>query len=116
MATVNQIVGGAFQDSVGNVLVNGTLTFELSRDSTVNTDTQVCAGEVITVPLNSSGSVPSSPTYSLWPNDVITQLGSSAETFYTVCAYNANGQLCWGPAYVQIISTPSPFDLGALVP
>jgi hypothetical protein len=112
MSTVNQIVNGAFQDPEGNPLANGFLLFELSQDGVVNTSTRVCAGHTIRVPLNSSGDVPSSPIYSLWPNTVITP----STTFYTLSAYSSTGQLVWGPNPVSITASPSPLDLGTLIP
>jgi hypothetical protein len=112
MSTVNQITGGAFNDSEGNVLANGYLIFELSQDEIVNTSTQVCAGRQIRVQLDSSGNVPLSPVSNLWPNDVLTPSGST----YLIWAYSAKGQLVWGPNSLRVLSSPSPFDLGALIP
>jgi len=112
MSTFNTISGGAFQDSSGNPLANGYLTIQLSQDGVVNTSTMVCSGYEITVKLDANGNVISSPAQTIWPNDVITPSG----TFYTIYAYSANGQLVWGPSYNQILSTPTPFDLGSLTP
>ena len=112
MSTINQLTGGAFQDSEGNSLANGYLLFELNQDSTVNTNVQVCSGTTIKIPLDSNGNVVTSPTYSLWPNDVISPSGS----FYTISAYAASGQKVWGPNPQSILSSPSPFNLGALIP
>ena len=112
MSTVNQISGGLFQDNEGNPLANGYLLLELSQDCTVNTTTQVCSNCIIKVPLDVNGNVVVSPVYSLWPNDVLTPSG----TFYFISAYTANGELVWGPNCNQILSSPSPFALGALIP
>ena len=112
MSTVNQIEGGAFTDSEGNPLSNGYLLFTLNQDGIVNTNTKVCSGSTIKVPLNSSGSVAASPVYSLWPNDVITPSGS----FYTVTAYDSNGQLTWGPNSQSVLHAPSPFIISTWVP
>ena len=112
MASVNQIIGGSFQDAQGNLAANGTIVFELSQDCIVNTSTMVCSGRTITFPLNSSGSIPSSPTYSVWNNDQL----SPSTSFYLVRVYSAQGQLIWGPNAVQVLSTTSPFDIGAWVP
>lgn len=112
MSTVNQITNGAFQDSEGNLLANGYLIFELNQDSIVNTNVQVCAGYKIKVQLNASGKVPSSPVSNLWPNDVLTPSG----TFYLITGYTSSGELVYGPVAAQILSTPSPFDLGAIIP
>ena len=112
MSTVNQITGGAFQDSEGNPLANGYLIFELNQDEVVNTSTRVCSGKTIQVPLNSSGNAITSPSHSLWPNDVMIPAGS----FYSVSAYSANGTLVWGPNAQSVLSSPSPFNLGAWIP
>jgi hypothetical protein len=112
MSTFNEISGGAFQDSSGNLLANGYLIMKLSQDGVVNTNTMVCAGYEITVPLDVNGNVLPFSDIVVWPNDVITPSG----TFYTIYAYSANGQLVWGPNYAQILSTPSPFNLGSITP
>jgi hypothetical protein len=111
--TTNNITGGAWQDTQGNILADGYLLFELSQDCIVNSTTMVCAGFAIQVPLNASGSVVSSP---LWPVDLITPRYPTLPLFYTVTAYSAAGQKVWGPYSQSIKSTPSPFDLGALIP
>jgi hypothetical protein len=110
MATKNQITGGAFQDALGNVVANGFMIFQLSQDAQVNGTTQLGAGREITINLDSNGNV--AATQSLWPNDVL----SPANTFYNVSVYTANGQLVWGPNPQQVLSTPSPFNIGAWVP
>jgi hypothetical protein len=112
MATVNSLTGGAFQDNEGNPLVNGYLQFQLNKDETVNTNTQVCSGKVIQIPLDSNGNIITSPTYSLWPNDVLLAVGS----FYFVSAYTASGQLVWGPNCQSVLSSPSPFNLSSWIP
>lgn len=112
MSTTVQITGGSFQDSQGNLLVNGYLTFVLSQDAQANSTTNICAGREIKVLLNTSGSVATSPSQSVWPNDALTP----ANTFYTVRGYTAAGQLVWGPNSQQVLSTPSPFDVGAWKP
>ncbi len=112
MSTTNALTGGSFQDSLGDLLVNGYLIMQLSQDAQVNGTTQITAGSKIRINLNSSGSVSTSPNQSVWPNDVLSPSG----TFYIVTAYSANGQLVWGPNPQQVLSTPSPFDIGAWVP
>lgn len=115
MSSKIQIVGGAFQDPSGIPLNGGILTFVLSQDAQVTVagvTEQVCGGETITVPLDADGNIVVSPEQLLWPNDVLTP----SNTFYTVTAYSAEGQLVWGPNSQQVFSTPSPFDVGAWVP
>lgn len=110
MATKNQISGGAFQDALGNPVALGYMTFELSQDAQVNANTQLGAGRIITITLDSSGNV--AGTQSMWPNDQLSPAG----TFYNVSVYTANGQLVWGPNAQQVLSTPSPYDIGVWVP
>jgi hypothetical protein len=112
MSIINQISGGSFQDNEGNPLANGYLLLELSQDCIVNTTTRVCSNFTVKVPLDVNGNVVTSPSYSVWPNDVLTPSG----TFYFISAYTANGELVWGPNCNQILSSPSPFVLGALIP
>jgi hypothetical protein len=106
-----QIVGGAFQNTEGQPLANGTLTFALSQDAQVSGQ-EICSGDIVTVNLDDTGNVPTSPATDIWPNDQL----SPTNTFYTISAYSAEGQLVWGPNAQQILSNPSPFNLGALVP
>jgi hypothetical protein len=110
MANKVVITGGGFQDAEGNPLANGFLIFQLSQDASVNNTTEITAGSKVNVPLGSGGSVSGTP--SIWPNDVLVP----ANTFYLVSAYNENGQLVWGPNAQQVLSTPSPFNIGAWVP
>ena len=111
MAFPNTVTNGNFQDSLGNVVANGSVTFQLNQDAVVNTDTLICSDYEISYPLNQFGDLFTGDS-TLWPNDILTPLG----TFYIVKVYSANGQLVWGPNYCQILSSPSPFDVGVLVP
>lgn len=112
MSTVNQITGGSFLDSEGNPLANGYLKFQLAQDTIVNSNTQICAGSIIKVPLDVNGNVVTSPVYSLWPNDVMTP----SVTYYLVSAYTSNGQLVWGPSTQSVLSSPSPYNISVWVP
>lgn len=112
MVTKNQITGGGFQDALGNPLANGYMLFELSQDAQVNGTTQIAAGFVVKVPLDGSGNIITSTAQSVWPNDVLSPTG----TFYNVSVYSALGQLVWGPNPQQVLSSPSPFDIGVWVP
>ncbi len=49
--SLTQLVGGSFQDSLGNLLSGGYLTLFLNNDEVVG-DAQICAGVEITVPLD----------------------------------------------------------------
>jgi hypothetical protein len=110
MASKVQLQGGGFQDAEGNPLADGFLLFQLSQDASVNNTTEITSGQKIKVVLDGNGNVSGTPT--LWPNDLIVP----ANTFYIVSAYTENGQLVWGPNAQQVLSSPSPFNIGAWVP
>ena len=112
--SVNQVVGGHFQDSQGNILANGYLTFTLNQDETdtATENIEICSGRVIRIPLDDTGSIPASPVYSLWPNDLLTPTGS----FYSIIAYSKHGERVWGPNFFQILSTPSPYSIDVWEP
>lgn len=112
MATPNQLTGGLFQDALGNPLANGYLELQLSQDSVTSDNKQVAAGHVIRIDLDSDGSVSTSPEQFVWANDALVP----ANTFYNVSAFSAQGQLVWGPNSQQVLSSPSPFNVGAWVP
>lgn len=112
MAIEVQITGGSFQDPRGAPLASGYLLFKLSQDAQVNGSEEVSSGETLKVPLDANGNIVTSPIQSLWPNDVLLP----ANTFYMVSAYTAQGQLVWGPNAQTVLSTPSPYNVGAWVP
>jgi hypothetical protein len=114
MSAPNILIGGGFSDILGNPLAFGYLTFELSDSAVVNTTTQIVAGKTTRINLDADGNVAGSgPTVQvMWSNDDMTP----DTTYYTVSAYSAQGQLVWGPNYVQVLSDPSPFDIGAWIP
>lgn len=101
------LTGGGFQDSEGNVLANGSLTFVLSQDASVG-GVNVCSGVEITFDLDANGNIVSGSQ--IWGNDVL----SPVNTFYQVTGYTANGQRAWGPNNQQVIGTS--FNLGTWVP
>lgn len=106
-----QLSGGAFQDALGNVVANGYMIMQLSQDAQVtgsSPEVQITAGRTIKVLLDASGNIKASPAQYAWPNDVLTP----ANTYYIVSVYTAAGQLVWGPNAQQILSSPSPFDVG----
>src|ERR1700675_542026 len=118
MSTKVQLIGGNFQDSEGNLLVNGYLKFKLNQDEVVNGSTQVCSGVEITIQLDSNGNVASSTSTPpaanqyIWGNDQLTPVNS----FYRVTGYKANGQPAWGPNNQQVIGNGGTFDVGTWIP
>jgi hypothetical protein len=116
MTTV-EITGGGFSDSEGNALTEGTVYFSLSADATDSATgmQQVCSGQRISFSLDTSGNVLSGSN--LVPNDLLTSnVTGNTDTFYWMSAEDENGQLVYGPNAFQILSSPSPFVLNALVP
>lgn len=110
--TPNQITGGGFQTILGDPIAGGYLELVLSDDCIANTTTQICAGTTITVKLDTNGDIVTSPPALIWPNDAL----SPPTSYYTVRAYNANGQIVWGPNAQRILQSPSPYSLGAWIP
>jgi hypothetical protein len=108
MSSPCALTGGAFQDSEGNLLVDGYLLCYLSQDASVNGNTNVCAGIAIRIQLDASGDAASGSF--LWGNDVL----SPANTYYRVTAYTAKGQPAWGPNNQQVAG--SSFDIGTWIP
>ena len=105
MASIDQIAGGNFQDSSGNLLT-GTISFTPSSPAQTLNDGQFVPDITITYPIV-AGNVPQSP---LWGNDQLTPTG----TYYIVKIYNSNGAMVRGPENWAIIGT-SPIDLGTIV-
>lgn len=108
LPTIDTVFGGNFQSANGSPIDLGTITFQLSQEAQViGIDSQIVPNTVVSYPLNSSGSVVSSP---LWGTDQLNPAG----LYYIVNIYNNLGQLCAGPLNA-IISGQSPIDLGNLV-
>ena len=107
MSSPCTITGGSFQDSEGNVLALGYLTFRLSQDASVNTS-NICSGVEIRIALDSSGNVVGGS--SIWGNDVLFP----PNTYYRVTGFTAEGQPVWGPNNQQVAG--STFDLGTWIP
>jgi len=108
MSSPCTLTGGSFQDSEGNVLALGYLTFRLSQDASVNGGSNICSGVEIRIALDSSGNVVGGS--SIWGNDVLSPIN----TFYRVTGYTAAGQPAWGPNNQTIQGTS--FNLGLWVP
>lgn len=113
MSTKVQLSGGAFQDVQGNKLASGYLLMTLSQDASVSSPaSQIAAGYTVKILLDANGNVSTTTPQYVWPNDVL----SPTNTFYSVNAYTANGELVWGPNSEQVLSSPSPYDIGAWTP
>jgi hypothetical protein len=120
-ATVTQLIGGAFQDSEGNLLANGYLEFVLNNDENVTGVGNIASGVAIRIQLDSVGNIasssstPSAPNQYIWANDVMLPINS----YYRVTGYTQAGQPAWGPNNQQVTSGGTgggTFDTGTWVP
>ena len=111
---LNTVTGGGFQDITGQPLSNGYLDWELSHDEKETTTTpngQVVGGLKRRIFLDNNGNAVTGSQ--LWATDVM----SPANPFYIVKGFKADGTPAFKAAQNwQIASSPSPFDLGSLVP
>lgn len=111
----NQITGGGFQDSEGNLLAEGYVILQLNHDAFTDYTfaTLVCAGQEIHYALDSSGNL----NGNAWPNDQLVDVWTlDTDTYYMAKAFTADGQLAWGPNAIYILSTPSPFVITSVAP
>lgn len=114
MAGNLQIQGGGFQDSGGNPLANGFLTFQLSHDAQYSTGgVQITGGITQRVQLDGIGNVPTSPATFIYSNDVLAPGG----TYYIVNAFRRDGTSAWRATQRwTLASTTNPLSLGTVVP
>jgi hypothetical protein len=107
-ATNRRIVGGNFQDPLGNPLNAGYLTFQLTTDAVAASNKQVSAGVITQADLDSNGSI--SGTVYLRPNSTM-----SPSTKYVIRAFTNSGEVCWESENV-VPSGAGSFDIGAWIP
>ena len=114
--TKANITGGGFQDSSGNPIANGYLTFQLSHDSNITTfgapnGSQVAAGIQVTLLLDTIGNL--CRNQFLWTNDQLQPSGS----YYTVNLYNSQGLLVWAfPQVFEIQPYQPTINIGSVQP
>jgi hypothetical protein len=107
-----QLIGGAFQDCSGNVLVNGYLTMFLSQDANIAGVGDICSGISVRIQLDAHGNVSVTPPQYVWGNDQMLPVN----TFYRVFGYTANGQLAFGPDNQQVFGNGGTFNVGTWIP
>lgn len=110
-----QIVGGPFQDALGNPLSNGYLIFQLQHDEASGTG-HIAGNMSVKVPLDANGyivgTVSGSPIF-MWPNNVLNPTNGN----YLVWLYDASNKPAWdNPQVQQVLSSPSPYNVNAWVP
>jgi hypothetical protein len=112
----NQIVGGPFQDALGNPLANGYLIFQLQHDGAVTGTGMIMGNISVQIPLDANGNISGTSggtDYYIWPNDQIVPAGGT----YIIWAYDSNNRLAWdNPQVQQVLSSPSPFNVDAWIP
>lgn len=111
-----QIIGGPFQDPLGNPLSNGFLLMQLQHDAVALGTGQIIGNVAVRVPLDANGfiqgTVTGNPVF-IWPTNVLLPSG----TLYTVWAYDASNKLAWDNPQIQPVnSVPSPFNVNAWIP
>jgi hypothetical protein len=111
-----QIIGGPFQDALGNALSNGYLIFQLQHDAVASGTGQIVGNISVKVPLDVNGYIQGTVTGAavfIWPNNVLLPAGGT----YLIHAYNASNQLAWdNPQTQSVLNTPSPFNVNVWVP
>jgi hypothetical protein len=111
-----QLVGGPFQDALGNPLSNGYLLFMLQHDAVALNTGQILGNVSVKVPLDINGyiqgTVTGAPVY-IWPNNILLPAGGS----YLIWAYDSVNRPAWeNPQVQQVLSSPNPFNANAWVP
>ena len=111
-----QLVGGPFQDALGNPLSNGYLVMQLQHDAVALNTGQIMGNMAVHIPLDINGyiqgTVLGNPIY-IWPNNVLLPANGN----YLIWAYDSSNRLAWdNPQVQQVLSSPNPFNVDAWVP
>lgn len=110
-----QIVGGPFQDALGNALSNGYLIMQLQHDAASSGAAQIAGNISVKVPLDVNGyiegTVIGTPVY-IWPNSILVPGGGN----YLVWLYTSTNQLAWDNPQVQTVADTNPFNVNTWVP
>jgi hypothetical protein len=111
-----QLIGGPFQDALGNPLSNGYLVMQLQHDAVALNTGQIVGNASVRIPLDINGyiqgTVTGAPLY-IWPNDILSPSGGN----YIIWAYDSVNRLVWdNPQIQQVLSTTNPFNANVWVP
>lgn len=111
-----QLIGGPFQDPLGNALSNGYLVAKLQHDAVALNSGQILGNISVHIPLDINGfirgTVTGAPVF-IWPNNSLLPAGGS----YLIWAYSSTNQLAWdNPQVQQVLSSPNPFNVNAWIP
>jgi hypothetical protein len=110
-----QLLGGPFQDALGDPLSNGFLIFQLQHDGLAYNTGQIVGNLSVRVPLDINGRIQGTtmgaPVY-IWPNSVLLPSGGT----YLVWAYDSSNRLVWdNPQVVTVVGSTS-FNMNTYVP
>jgi hypothetical protein len=111
-----QLIGGPFQDALGNALSNGYLIMQLQHDAVALNTGQIVGNLSVKIPLDINGyiqgTVVGAPIF-VWPNSILLPANGN----YIIWAYSSTNQLVWdNPQVQQVLSSPSPFNVNAWIP
>lgn len=110
-----QLIGGPFQDALGDPLSNGYLLMQLQHDAVALNVGQIY-GASVRVPLDINGYIQgtvSGAAVYIWPNNLLLP----ATTTYLIWLYSSTNQLVWDNPQVQTVnSTPNPYNVNVWVP
>lgn len=110
-----QIIGGPFQDNLGNALSNGYLIFQLQHDAVAFNSGQIMGNVSTRVPLDINGYIQgtvSGPPVFIWPNASLLPAGGT----YVIWAYTSTNGLAWDNPQVQSVPATNPFNVNSWIP
>jgi hypothetical protein len=110
-----QIIGGPFQDALGNPLSNGYLIMQLQHDAVALNTGQIVGNASVRIPLDINGriqgTVTGAPVF-IWPNSALLPAGGN----YLIWAYDSANRLVWDNPQVQVVGATNPFNVNVWVP
>jgi len=110
-----QIIGGPFQDALGNVLSNGYLLMQLQHDAVAFNTGQIVGNTAVRIPLDINGYIQgtiSGAPVNIWPNTALLPAGGN----YLIWAYNASNRLVWDNPQIQVVTSTNPFNVNVWIP
>jgi hypothetical protein len=110
-----QIIGGPFQDALGNPLSNGFLLMRLQHDAVALNTGQIVGNTAVRIPLDINGFIQGTHTGApifIWPNTALLPAGGN----YLIWAYDASERLVWDNPQIQVVQATNPFNVNTWVP
>lgn len=111
-----QIIGGPFEDALGNPLSFGYLLMQLQHDAVALNSAQIIGNAAVRIPLDAAGYIQGTVTGApilIWPNSTLLPAG----TTYKVWAFDSSNRMVWDNPQIQTVnSSPNPFNVNAWIP